>query len=389
LKSSVIFVTRFAPHEVGHGGDHRAYQILCDLKEVVGEGNVTVVSLPVWDGAGPLVKPTLLQRAVRKLGRGLAPFAENPELAEVVFNTGLYSKPIFPENYAQIAAEIPKPAVCILEDIAFTDLVKINKYYGIPSIACFQNLESLDMTAQMYLDQRNVARAVTSLVTEFDLMAQYNERLFISRVEAGLIGGLGLSAHFYPYLPVGNIRRRLEHIRLQRSITEPESGLFLMLGSVSHSTTRESFEWLIDKVNSFGLPEGIRIIVGGNSTESLLPPGHTIRGIELKGWLNQNELDELLIKAAGVLVPQQLGFGALTRLPELLCAGIPIVVSRHATYAVDPGPNALIVDENWNDWCANIIELSRTRRRLSEDWFAMREDPSQTLKMVVASLLDS
>ena len=63
-----------------------------------------------------------------------------------------------------------------------------------------------------------------------------------------------------------------------------------------------------------GLPAGVRVVAVGGDTDKLLPSGTSVRGLELRGWLEQVELDALLARAAAAVIPQRLGFGALTRL---------------------------------------------------------------------------
>jgi hypothetical protein len=97
--------------------------------------------------------------------------------------------------------------------------------------------------------------------------------------------------------------------------------------------------------------------VGGSKTDKLLAPGVTVPGLECRGRLPQEELDRLLVAAQAVLVPQFRGFGALTRLPEMACAGIPTLTSRHPTFALDVPPGVHIVEDGWEAWCAAMASF--------------------------------
>jgi glycosyltransferase involved in cell wall biosynthesis len=152
------------------------------------------------------------------------------------------------------------------------------------------------------------------------ILAQCDERLFISKIETGLIGGLGLTAQYYPYLPVGAIRSRLMSIRQRRASTRKDAGLFILIATASYGPIKKSCEWLIQHARDQGLPKGVRIVVAGLGTDTLLVPGESVPGIELKGWVEEEEMDELLARARAMLVPQRFGFGAPTRLAELSCA---------------------------------------------------------------------
>lgn len=363
--ASVIFVARSIPSDIGHGGRHRAYQVLRDLERVVGGRRVTVISWYQWRQSHPAQAPhpNRLIRVAGSMRRRLALCLENPYklLAHTFFSTGDLSTPEFLEEYERIVRDTPGPAVCIIGDVRFADLLQINLRRGIPTISCIQNLESFDNSVLDHQQKWGVYATAIDFANEFRVLAQCAERLFISKVETALASGLGLSARYYPYLPVGAIRQRLEMVRQKRSGANIEPGLFLMLGSAVHYTTRESFAWFVQNVQSYGLPDGVRVIVGGEQTDGLLPPGSSVPGLELRGWMDQDDLDRLMIQAQAVLAPQRCGFGALTRLPEMSCAGVPVMASRHATYAMDPTPGLVAVEDDWGAWHAKMAEFAKNK----------------------------
>ncbi len=382
-----IHVSHYNVRPVGHGGYHRTYQIQHDLELTVGKNNVVTIDNPrLRESQSPLI------RVARKIRRALilsAVYAENPYklLAQTYFTRKLFSFPDLLAYYERVVKDIAEPAVCIIEHPGFADLVQINLRHGIPTISCTQNLEAFD-TSVLYRHKWGMYAKVIDFANEFGVFAQCAERLFISKVEAGLISGLGLPSYFYPYLPVGAIRERFERIRLERSKGHIEPGLFLMLGTAAHDTTKESFAWFVQNAQTYGLPSCIKVVVSGLQTDELLPPGTSVPGLELKGWLEQDDLDQLLVRAKAVLAPQRFGFGALTRLPELSCAGIPVVVSRHATYAIDPPPGLEIVNDDWDAWYAEMEQLVRNKARsLEGDYYAWEEGQAKTLQLVVKKLL--
>jgi glycosyltransferase involved in cell wall biosynthesis len=391
--SSVIFVARSIPSDIGHGGRHRAYQVLHDLKRAVGNRHVAVISWYQWRHSyrAKMPHPNRLTHVVGKIRRGLTLCVENPYklLANTFFTTGDLSAPGFLEDYERIVKDTPSPAICIIDDVRFADLLQTNLRYGIPTISCIQNLESFDNSVLDHKQKWGVLATAIDFANEFRVLANCFERLFISKVETGLMSGLGLSAHYYPYLPVGAIRQRLLMIRQKRSRANIEPGLFLMLGNVVHHTTRESFAWFVENAQSYGLPEGVRLVIGGEQTDTLLPPETSVPGLELRGWLEQDELDRLLVQAQAVLAPQRRGFGALTRLPELSCAGVPVIASRHSTYAIDPTPGLLVVDDDWGAWHAKMTELTKNRCCSStNDYDEWEATQPRTLELIVGKMLE-
>lgn len=394
----VIYASHFEPMPIGDGGNHRAYQIWHDLELAVGAGNI----IPFrgrphrWGPVpgSPLPSQRLIAKARRRLNRirrRILEYLENPFkiLADTIYSTSTCLTPDSLIRYETLVSQIHEPAVGVIEHSGFSDLIAINTRYGIPTIGCIQNLESLDMPVIKPERRWELYTIAVDFANEFRTFAQCAERLFISKVEVGLIGGLGLPSLYYPYLPVAAIRERLETLRQRRTQATIESGLFLMIGTAAHLTTRQSFTWFAKQAATQGLPKGVRVVVGGADTQHLLAPGEAPAGLELRGWLEQDELDELLTCAQAVLVPQQLGLGAITRLPEFALAGIPALVSNHPTYALDLPPGNLVVGDRWVDWCAALQEMSaRSAIYISaEQYTAWEAQQPKVLSEVVRKLM--
>ncbi|MBP1465728.1 hypothetical protein EYB53_008425 [Candidatus Chloroploca sp. M-50] len=369
----VIFITQFSPSPIGHGGQHRTYQIIHDLHTTLGTDCVQVLSLPHWSASRPIPPtPPLLRRILRSLKYRLGYYAENP--LRLWFKTGYFSNgwmhPDFLRLYQQTLREHDKPLAVLIEHTGFASILEINAERGIPTIACIQNLESLDYGRAVDGARKETAARVGDLAVELNVLSRCHERLFISKVEAGMVGGLGLHSAYYPYVPVGEIRSNLQRVREARGATAQEAGLFLMLGSAGHHTTAEAFAWLVEQAQRHGLPAGVRIIVGGSGTDKLLPAGATVPRLECRGRLPQDELDQLLVKCQGVLVPQFRGFGALTRLSEMACGGVPVLVSRHPTLALDVPPGVQMVEDNWEAWSTAMSEFVCDGHSIAPQWDA-------------------
>lgn len=392
--TKAIFISRFVPDPVGHGGNHRAYQVQYDLARIVGEENVLCISWPEWSNLAaqsPVqsVPPARqrLSKTVRRIGHRIPPLLWAVRLwrkngirtwlrsaqqrlrlftvkhpVDLLLGQGMtsqrYDVPQFLAYYQSQVVELQGQAFCIIEHPGFAALLPINQQLNIPTLACVQNVEAFDTPIPFSRAQPR-ARGLVALdfVDEFSVWAQCDARLFISKVDAGLAGGLGLSSYYYPYLPVGKIRENLLRIRQQRAESAQEQGLFLLIGSAGHQPTGEGFAWFVQQVQHHGLPASMRVIVAGGGADKLLPAGSEIPGLECRGWLPQEEFDQLLVMAQAVLIPQFRGFGALTRLPEMACAGIPTLVSCHPTLAIDLPPGIQVVEDTWEVWKQALLNI--------------------------------
>ena len=412
MQPVVIYITHAVPSEVGNGGVHRSYQVLHELEKIVGPDRVWVLtgdfiaSLVNNGKAGDVngsrrADRTLKQWAAFRSGTAVR-FAKNPYrlFHRTAFATGLH--PVIKDYYASRLKEISSRAVCLFDHAQFAELIPINREHGIPTVSCTQNLDALgddfdSISSNLAACNGNhvgaqqrlaIYATMTDFANELQSLAQCDERLFISKLEAGLMSGVGLSNYYYPYLPVGALRQRQEEIRRKRLPGAREPGLFLLIGSASYAPIRKSCEWFIQNAKEHGLPPGVRVVVVGAGTTKLLAAGENVPGIELKGWAEQEELDLLLVRAQAVLVPQQFGFGAPTRLAELSCAGIPVIGCPHPTYAIDAPPGFYLTEATWEAWCGRIEQLTRENAQVREDeynsWDAAQPRP---LEKVVRKLL--
>ena len=348
---SIIFITRARVTDIGPGGRHRSYQITHDLVSHFGAERVHVLSLQDWreqthtDAREPRVS--------------VGELCLNPLRA--LIDTGYaqtnYTPHGFAAHYAAYIATLPQPLIAVVDDVRLTRILDINAQRSIPTILCPHNLETLDMLPAGSGRVRTRAHML-DFATEIERMRAYDARLFVSKVEAGLISGLSMSAGYYPYLPAGQIGARLREIRMQRAVSkrDRDRGLFLMLGSAMHASTRHAFEHLVAQMRTHELPAAMRIVLAGTGTQHIDITG--LRGVEARGWVDQVELDRLLVAALGVLVPQFHGFGAVTRISEMACAGVPTITGQHTAWAMDMPPGVALVGDSWPTWLRAMEQIS-------------------------------
>ncbi|MDD4869628.1 MAG: hypothetical protein PHR77_03640 [Kiritimatiellae bacterium] len=346
-------VTLFPATDMGHGGNHRTYQLKYDIQEAIGGGSVTLVSFLEWKAAHKVENrhSGLISSFFQNVRKYIRRKRENP--VRLIHDTGFsimsFSDPNFLRYYEATLCEDELPAVCIIEHIGLAGVIAINRRHGVRTFACPQNIEALDGCS--FENSRWALRsAMYDFANEVAVLSSCEERFMISRVESGFCEGLGYASQYYPYRPVGAITRRHEELRKRRCLRKGQSGLLLLLGTAGHKTTREGMLWFLNQCKISGLPDGVKIDVCGSKTDKLLSAGENISGIKIHGCVEQADLDDLLVQADAVLCPQRRGFGALTKLPELACAGIPVIVPRYVLYALDLPPGVHVVQDAWDSW---------------------------------------
>ncbi len=143
----------------------------------------------------------------------------------------------------------------------------------------------------------------------------------ISKEETWLLRLLGLNAHYLPYFPPKDVESFLGSIRKKRGLRESnQNKRFLLLGSATNIPTRSGMQSLVDYSAKKDLP--FDLLVAGYGTESLRKVKHS--RITFLGTLSNEELGRALVETDGVIIYQPPTTGALTRIPEMLLAGVPV-----------------------------------------------------------------
>jgi hypothetical protein len=367
----VAFISYRRPAVDGDGGNHRTHQILFDLQTEFGDANVWSLSLEGWISAGYHgVAPA--GHRLRRLRRRAARTFENPYKLftreawshNMRFGTRGVLAEEFIGTYFEGSRAMGGFDACVVDHPMFDQIRAINRGKGVPTVITSHNLESLDVS-RLQLNRRLQTQAAgIDLANELHALAGYDERLAISKVEASLLTGIGLSCRYYPFVPRGELRAALARIASERRRGSPEPDLFVVLGTANHAPTKKSMAWFLDNARTHGLPQGARVVVVGDKVAELAEARHAIPGIDVRGRVSQAELADLLVRAGCALVTQRMGFGALTRLPELACAGVPTLVFPHASFAIDPPPGVHVLPDA--SWAATAAGMSRTMQSSSQ-----------------------
>jgi glycosyltransferase involved in cell wall biosynthesis len=362
----IVYVSLFEPDPFGNGGGHRAYQIFHDLTRAVGHGKVVNLSYFAWrrdrsGSAAPVAGAGDSGRGLTDRLRAVYSRARRPGVGQVRPEVETrYCGARFIARYRELLAGIEDAALCVIEHPGFAQLAQLNSARGMPTIVCPQNLESFDAVARRG-DPRAATRAAPEFAAEYRLLAACDARLFMTAAEAQLCEGLGLVSEVHTYRPVGEVRAVCERVAQRRRETRPD-GPAVLLGSGSHHTTRAALEWFLGHAARGGLPRETRVAVVGSTTDELNERIGLAGGVELCGWVSQDALEELLARAPVVLVPQQTGFGSLTKLPELLLSGVPVLASRHAVRAYGDLAGAVALGDDWRQWRDALAAAVRTNR---------------------------
>ncbi|MBE9009085.1 hypothetical protein IQ250_02565 [Pseudanabaenaceae cyanobacterium LEGE 13415] len=193
----------------------------------------------------------------------------------------------------------------------------VAKEAGYKVIALPHNIEALI--------QRN--DCCEGLDAEIDALQTADAVFCIAREEEWLLKARGVNAFYLPYYPPDAVLENLAKIRQSRAQSKTER--LLILGTANNTPTLvgmiEQLEWL----KQISSTVKFQVDIVGYGTEKLKPYCDR-ENFTVHGSVDTETLNQFLESTKAVLVHQKSGVGALTRIPEMLIAGIPVIASSNA-----------------------------------------------------------
>lgn len=213
---------------------------------------------------------------------------------------------------------------------------------GLSIIALPHNLELLVPGQRSILSGRF---APDCFDEELIFLALASSVFAISREEQWLLRLHGINADYLPYYPPGVIVKYLSDIRSRRQESTKHEG-YLLLGTVGNPPTLQGMTNVIRRWSQIG--QGKVLHVAGFHTERLneIIARTTLEaaGVTVHGTVSNEELAELLVSVRAVILHQPPTTGALTRIPEMLLAGVPLLANRNAARNAHQTTGLLIYD---------------------------------------------
>lgn len=319
MMNKIIRFTTFNSNPNGNGGDKRTSQIT----ELLSSKNIESHFLPSGIGeAKNLID--CLQKWLKSITYffWVAIFIKRPLHFRTTFRTirmVTRQKEVFnilnAENHEFVLWESTKT------EFSFVVPLFIKKGYRIVAIP--HNIESLVPFQYSVLTKEKSPDWFNS---EISLLKKCDFIFAISKEDTLLLNLFGVKAYYLPYFPTDEIFNnliRIREIRCQKTERKKRKKKVLLLGSAVNPITRDGMINRIDFFKNWD-QNSFEIIIAGYETGQLkkLCEGKDI--IQFLGELNNNELNELLNEVDVMLVHQSFTSGALTRIIEMLIAGIPV-----------------------------------------------------------------
>jgi hypothetical protein len=208
------------------------------------------------------------------------------------------------------------------DPIYFTPLLRTLKKNKIPIVGMCQNIESLVPGQVKNGRQRKL------LGKEIDCLKLCDLVVTISREDYITLNNFNINSFFLPYYPVEAIAKRMLKIRDIRKSNITKDILFI--GSAKNKPTQKGLLKFVKAWNEYNFADlGENLLIAGYDTEDL--SGY-VKGekIQLLGTLSTEKLNHFLSTVKACICYQEDGTGALTKIQEMLIAGIPVMANIHA-----------------------------------------------------------
>lgn len=302
----IVYFTRFAPVAGAGGGWRRVAQILEACPSADWQ-LVSSVEMPL-----PSSHFGFLQRSPAHLRAWSRDYSQYPR--------NLWRKA------AHWAGNFQFPPECrgaLVDDpLYFEPLLGRLRNEGMKIVGICHNLESLSGEQLAEDRQRELLSHELQVLGKCDLVVT------ISREETFLLENLGIRTFFFPSFPPKDIHQRLMEIRAGRS-GKPGKDV-LMIGTAKNKATRHGMMQAMRywQEQDLAAASGCDLLLAGYATESLAE--HAGKGVRFLGPLSDEKLDRLLATVKACLCYQERASGALTRIPEMLIAGVPVLANSLA-----------------------------------------------------------
>jgi hypothetical protein len=303
--------SHFLPDAFGHGGSKRTAQI-----------SEILINAGIAAGTADLANNFSAKWKILLYLKGLG---HDPNLK--TGNKNKYAAGRYIKLFEEFVQE-QKPDLFIWESTVEYNLLLAEVLYknNVSTIALPHNIESL------VAGSKSVFSGKVSpdwLLEELRYLGYCKKVYTISREEQWLLSSAGVNASYLPYYPPGEAAQFLLRVREKRQ-HKPRPGKspknILLLGTFHNKPTLDGYFDLLKHIENI---QGLKIEVAGFGSERL-KGAFKSNHIHIWGGVDNNTLSRLIAESDCAIIHQQPSGGALTRVPELLIAGLPLILNIHA-----------------------------------------------------------
>ncbi len=335
----------FAAGSTGHGGNRRAQQIDELLRRLD-------VRLDRWIDVFAGDRRTNMRRVVRGV-LPHSPWVPTLDLRRFRHPRALRNAGALAEMMSGFDVE---PGTIIVLDSylrAYQPAFARLRGRGAKVVILPHNLDSL---VPGITDPMSSRRAPSWLEDEVSLLKEADLLCCISREEQWLLAAHGVPSLFLPYFPPAIFRETLAEVRTTR--TRSKKDKVIIAGTATNPPTLAGLQTLVEHASEIvKASEGCEVLLMGFGTE-VLGSANLPAGFHVLGGVSDVAFRDALACAKVALCYQHGTSGALTRIPELLCAGVPVIANFVAARSYHDAEGVTVVED-----ISHLLDaLSRARQ---------------------------
>ncbi len=311
-ETDVLFLMRNSANDPSHGGTRRTIQVI----ETLRKGGLKVTVAP---------DRVVTQKAVIRFAEGLPFFLRRMRRPPVSWEELLQvaRSGMFNRYYRDLLSNYHGAVLMTENTVDSRSLIDLCVRAQRPVI-CIPH--DIDAIGQGGISKERLRRDLPSLADELETFHRASRVFVISWESYWLLRNFHINASYFPYYPACQFESALRRTREARCTSDKKH--FLLLGTAVHPPTRMGMSQAIEWIR-LREPHSFDVVVAGFGTESLASEMNDTR-VRVLGAVSESELANLLVEARAAIVHQPTGCGALTRIPELLLAGVPIIANSIA-----------------------------------------------------------
>lgn len=335
----IIRYTVFKDEEFGNGAFKRSHQIISLLNQSQQEViNVKKCPLKAF-GPGYLERLKIGFAYFSFFGQKVYSIARLKEEAIKIYSWMKYIRQISNNDFENLTVAYEHSASADQTFIYACKLLKV-KVIGLP-----HNLESLVPN-----QKSTISGIISPLWFDEEITSlKICETVYcISREEQWLLNLNGIKAKYLPYYPSFSVLENCKKTKIGRASTNKD--FFLTIGTAINPPTMLGFLEIMKLYST--VEDAPELRIGGFETELLNNyPESKLKNIKILGSLTKEDLEYNLLHCKAILIHQFPSTGALTKIPELLHSGIPILCNEisNRNYLNVQGINVYHTKEEFND----------------------------------------
>jgi len=307
--TEILFFLRNNAEDLKHGGTRRSLQII----EMLRRGGLRVTVAP---------DRKITRTTFRRLFDGLPVYLKRGWRLPVTYKELLSVSDCGTHAmyYRRLLDQYPEALIVTENTVASRSLVDLC-YERRRPVVCVPH--DIDAIGQGGISRAQLASGLRSIEIELQTFHRAALVLVISWESHWLLRNFEVNADCLPYFPATEFLETFSKVRTDRDSSVKTH--FLMMGTAIHPPTRQGMAEAISWINSDDDLQA-PVVVAGFGTEQLASIADSER-VQIVGSVSQNELNQLFVSAKAAIVHQVTGCGALTRVPELLLSGIPVLAN--------------------------------------------------------------